>query len=49
MAARKQKPTVLLLADYPVSTKKEVAENLKSEGYKNIRYSGKQKGFYATK
>jgi len=37
------------LKDYPKSTKKQVAEQLKAEGYNHIAYSGKLKGFYAYK
>lgn len=35
--------------DYPKSNKKQIAEQLKAEGYKQIAYSGKLKGFYAYK
>jgi len=37
------------LKDYPNSTKKEIRTILIKEGYINISYSGKNKGFYTNK
>ncbi len=43
------KTDILKLEDYKLSTKKQIVENLKKEGYTDIRYSGKERQFYASK
>jgi hypothetical protein len=46
--ARKAAPKTVFI-DLSDNVKSELREELKSQGYTNIRYSGREKGFYATK